>query len=36
MVKLDRCNESSNTIDDPSGRICAENKTEDLNLNFLL
>ena len=36
MVKLDRCNESCNTIDNPSGRICEEKKTEDLNLNVLI
>ena len=36
MVKLDKCNESCNTIDDPSGRICVEKKTEDLNLNVLI
>ena len=27
MVNLDRCTESCNTLDDPSGRICVPNKT---------
>ena len=27
-VKLDRCNGSFNTFDDPSGTICVANKTE--------
>ena len=36
MVNLDRCNWSWNTIHDPSGKICAANKTEDLNLNVLI
>ena len=33
MVGLDKFNESCNTLDDPSGRICTPNKTENLNLN---
>ena len=33
MVSLDRCNESCNTFDDLSSRICVENKIEDVNLN---
>ena len=33
MVILDRCNGSFNILDDLSIRICAPNKTEDLNLN---
>ena len=33
MVKLDRCNESCNTFDDGSGRICEVNKKGDMNLN---
>ena len=35
MVNLDRCTESCNTLDDPSGRICVPNKTEDANLSVL-
>ena len=34
MVNLDRCNESCNTLDDPSGRIFVPNKTKYGNLNF--
>ena len=34
MVILDRCNGSFNILDDLSIRICAPNKTEDLNLNL--
>ena len=33
MVNLDRCNVSCNTFDDPSGRICVPNKTENINAN---
>ena len=33
MSSIDRCNGSFNTFDDPSGRICVPNKTEDINLN---
>ena len=33
MVILDRCNGNCNTLDDPSGKICVLNKTEDVNLN---
>ena len=32
IVNLDRCNESCNTLDDPSGKICVPNKT-DVNLS---
>ena len=32
MVKLDRCNGSYNNLDEPSGRRCVANKTEDINL----
>ena len=32
-VSLDRCNESCNTVDDLSSRICVSNKAEDVNLN---
>ena len=32
MVNLDRCDEICNTSDDPSGRVCVENKIEDINL----
>ena len=35
MISLDRCNGSCNTPDDPSGRICLPNKTEDENLNVI-
>ena len=31
MVSLDRRNGSCNTLDDPSNKICALNKTKDLN-----
>ena len=34
-VKLDRCVESCNTFDDLSNKVCAPNKTEDLNLSML-
>ena len=33
MVKLDRCNGSSNTLDDPSCIICLANKTKGIDLN---
>ena len=33
MVNLNRCNRSCNTLDNPSGRICVQNKTEDVSLN---
>ena len=33
MVSLDRCNKICNALEDPSGRICVPNKTEDVNLN---
>ena len=33
MVNLDRCNGSCSFLDDPSGRICVPNKTDDINLN---
>ena len=36
MVSLDRCNESCNTLDDPSGGICVLNKTENVNLNLMV
>ena len=32
-VKLDRCVESCNTINDLSNKVCVPNKTEDLNLS---
>ena len=32
MVKLDRYNGSCNTLDEPSGKICVANKTENINL----
>ena len=32
-VILDRCNGNCNTLQDPSGRICVPNKTENMNLN---
>ena len=31
LAKLDRCVESSNTINDLSNKVCIPNKTEDLN-----
>ena len=34
MVNLDRCNGICNSLDDPSGRICVSNKTEDVNLSL--
>ena len=33
MFSLDRSHGSCNTFDDPSGKICAANKTEDIYLN---
>ena len=33
-VKLDRCAENCNTINDLSNKACFPNKTEDLNLNI--
>ena len=33
-VKLDRCAENCNTINDLSNKACVPNKTEDLNLNI--
>ena len=33
MVKLDRSNGSFNIFDDPSGRICFQNKTENANVS---
>ena len=33
MINLDSCNGSCNTLDEPSGRIRAPNKTEDVNSN---
>ena len=33
MVKLDRCNSSSNTLDDPSGRICILNEVGNVKMN---
>ena len=32
-VKLDRCAESCNTLNDLSNKVCIPNKTEDLNLS---
>ena len=32
-VKLDRCAESCNNLNDLSNKVCVPNKTEDLNLN---
>ena len=34
MVKLDRCVTSCNTLNDLSNKLCAPNKTEDLNLSM--
>ena len=34
MINLDRCNDSCNTLGDPSVRIYVANKTEDVNLNI--
>ena len=33
IIKLDSCNRICNTLDDPYGRICGPNKTEDVNSN---
>ena len=33
-VKLDRCVGSCNTLNDVSNKVCAPNKTEDLNLSL--
>ena len=33
MVNLDKCNGSCITFDDPAGRICVSNKTENVNIN---
>lgn len=33
VVNLDRCNGECNTFDYLSSRICALNKTDDVNLN---
>ena len=35
MVSFSRCNVSRNTPDDPSGRICLPNKTENGNWNVV-
>ena len=35
MVNLDRRNGSCNNLQDPSDKICASNKTEDVNLSIL-
>ena len=34
MINFDRCNDSCNTLGDPSVRIYVANKTEDVNLNI--
>ena len=31
MVRLDTCDKSCNTVEDPFGRICIANKIEDIN-----
>ena len=33
LVKLDRCTENYNNLDEPSSRVYVPNKTEDLNLH---
>ena len=33
-VKLDRCVESCNNLNDLSNKVCVSNKTEDLNLSI--
>ena len=33
VVKLHKCVESYNTLNDLSNKVCAPNKTEDLNLH---
>ena len=35
-VSLNRCMESCNTLNDLSNRVCVSDKTEDLNLKFLI
>ena len=35
-VNFNRCMESCNTLNDLSNRVCASDKTEDLNLKFLI
>ena len=35
-VKLDRCVESCNTLNDWSNEVCLPNKTKDLNLSVLI
>ena len=35
MVKLDRCDQSCNNLNDLSNKVCESNKTEDLNLRVL-
>ena len=35
VVELDRCVGSCNTLNDLSNKVCAPNKTEDLNLSML-
>ena len=34
-VNLDKCFESSNTLNVLSNKVCVQNETEDLNLNML-
>ena len=34
MVKLDKCVESYNTLNDLSNKVCVPNKTEDLNIRM--
>ena len=33
MVSLDKCNQSCNTFDDPSCKICVPNKIRHVNLS---
>ena len=33
VADLDRCNGTCNTLEDPSGKLCVPNKTEDVNLH---
>ena len=35
VISMNRCDDSCNTVEDPSGRICVPNKMEDLNLKVL-
>ena len=35
-VNFNRCMESCNTLNDLSNRVCVSDKTEDLNLKFLI